>query len=546
MPAYPQSPPSLLGHLYGRIGLALLCLLYLLPGTIGHDPWRGEDIRHFGAVLEMLGGETWLYPSIAGEPDLTYPPLYYWAGAAFALLLGAWLPLHDAARLATPLFAALAMFWMSRAATRLYGRHTRIPAVLLTLGTLGLVIHAHEMQPMVALMAMQAMTLAGLALVPTRPVKGSLQAAAGVALAGLAGGPTGLLLTLPLIVVVATACPECRNPRASGALILGLSLALGASALWPIALALQAPDVLALWWKEAWAGFGATPLRSASLPRLAELLGWFLWPLWPIALWALWRARRQMLRLPWLLPLTAVLLAFAAIHTGGNLSPARMLPLIAPLALLAAAGVPTLRRGAANAFDWFALMTFAVFAILVWLAWSAQAFFWPPGLARSLARTAPEFVLEGSLTLAAIGVAICIVWLLLVWKLPHSPHRGPANWAMGMTMLWCLTVALLLPWFNHDRSYRPVAESLAIALAGEPPGCVASLGLNTSHRVSLEYFAAQRTVPITGNETLCPYLLAHDDRLPADIEPDTPWQQIWEDRHAGGKRLELFRLYRRE
>jgi 4-amino-4-deoxy-L-arabinose transferase-like glycosyltransferase len=542
-----QPQPSFLTrHLYGAAGLALLIVLYLLPGSIGHDPWRGDDIRHFSAVLGMLRGEGLLLPRIAGEPATGFPPFYYWVSAALALSLGWLLPLHDAARLATPLFAGLAIFWLARAAARLYGKHTRTAAALLTLGTLGLVVHAHESQPMVALMTMQALTLAGLSLVPVHPVRGSLQAATGIALAFLTAGLAGLLLTLPLFLVVAIACPECRNPRASGALILGLSAAVTASALWPIALGQHAPELLELWWQEALADLIEEPLAAHQLPRLLELAGWSIWPLWPIAMWALWRARRQPLRLPWLLPVAGIVLALGWIIANGSLSAAAMLPLIAPFALLAAAGVTTLRRGAANAFDWFAVMTFAVFGVLAWLAWSAQAYAWPPGLARSIARLTPDFVLEGTLVQALVGAAICIAWLALTWHLPRSPNRGPANWAMGMTMLWCLVVTLLLPWFDHDRNYRPMSESLAIALAGEQPGCVAALGLNTSHRAALDYFANLRTEKVVDNETACRYLLAHDDERPLTMQPARQWQQIWEFTQGGGRRLEVFRLYRRD
>jgi 4-amino-4-deoxy-L-arabinose transferase-like glycosyltransferase len=533
-------------HAYGTAGLAVLIALYLLPGLIGHDPWRGDDARHFGPVFEILTGNGALFPHIAGEPATNFPPLYYWTGALLATLLGWLVPLHDAARLSTALFTALTIFWIARASSRLYGRHTRTAAALLTLGTLGLVLHAHEMQPMIALIAMQAMTLAGLSLVPTRPVAGSVQAGMGAALAFLTAGLPGVLLTVPLFLAVLAASPECRNPRASGGLILGLSLAIGVSAIWPLILHYRNPELLALWWRSEWATFGSDALSTQDLPRLFELLGWFVWPLWPIALWSLWRARTQLALIAWTLPITAALLAIAWIVANGSLSPPAMLPLIPPIALLAAAGVPSLRRGAANAFDWFAVMTFAVFGILVWIAWTAQVFHWPPGLARHLARISPEFELQGTLIQALIGVGISITWLLLMWRLPRTLSRGPASWAMGMTMLWCLAVALLMPWFDHDRSYRPVAESLAIALSGERDGCVATLDLSAAQRASFHYFANLRPERVSGNETACRLLLVFDDRGNLAVTPEEEWQPIWTYRRGGGKQLEVFRLFRRD
>lgn len=541
-----QPRSALERHLYGATGLTLLVLVYLLPGAIGHAPWRGDDFEHFGAVYSLLRGEWLLLPSAAGEPIAAFGPFHYWLSALFATALGWLLPLHDAARLSTPFAAALATLWIARAASRLYGRHTRAAAALLTIGTLGLAVHVHENQPMITLMAVQAMTLAGLALIPTQALKGSLQAGLGVALAFLTAGLPGILLTLPLIALVAVAVPELRTPRTSSALIIGLSVAVGGCAIWPIALGITQPELLEHWWTGTWSHFASEPMARDELPRLLEVLVWFVWPLWPIALWALWRARRQLARLPWLLPLVALLIALLWITLNGSFGAADMLPAVPALALLAAGGIPTLRRGAANAFDWFAVMTFGVFAVLIWLAWSAQVFEWPPGLARSLARMAPEFVLSGTTQQAIIGVLIMAIWIALLWRLPRSADRASSNWALGMTMLWCLTVTLLLPWFDHARNYRPMTESLALALAQEQPSCVATSRLGTSHRMALDYYLDLRPQKARENETTCRYLLVHDDDADVLTAPSPEWLAVWRHRHAGGKRLEVFTLYRRD
>ncbi|MDX5364526.1 MAG: hypothetical protein LPJ91_10265 [Pseudazoarcus pumilus] len=539
-----QPRSALERQLYGATGLTLLVLVYLLPGAIGHDPWRGADIEHFATVHALLQGEWLLLPTVAGEPVQGFGPFHYWLSALFATVLGWLIPVHDAARLATPFAAAMATLWITRTAARLYGRHTRAAAALLTIGTLGLAVHVHENQPMITLMALQGMTLAGLALIPTQPLKGSIQAGLGVALAFLTAGFAGVLLTLPLLALVAVAVPEVRTPRASGALIVGLSIAVGGSALWPIALGATQAELLDLWWLRAWTDFAGDPMSRGDLPRLAEMLGWFTWPLWPIALWALWRARRQLARLQWLLPLVAAAVAVSWIMLGGSLSAEAMLPAVPALTLLAAGGVPTMRRGAANAFDWFALMTFGLFALLVWLAWTAQIHEWPPGLARSLARMAPDFVPSGTGLQATIGVIIMLLWAVLVWRLPRSADRSSTNWALGMTMLWCLMVTLLMPWVDYTRNYRPMAESLKLALSQEQAACIATTHLGTTQRAVLDYYLDLRPLKTRDNETHCRYLLVHDDEVIAAPSPE--WLPVWRHRHAGGKRLEVFTLYRRD
>jgi len=532
--------------LYGTFGFTLLILLYLLPGAINHEPWRGDDVEHFAIVYALLNGEWLLLPTLAGVPEADFGPLHYWISAVFALAFGWLLPLHDAARLATPAMGILATFWIARAAWRLYGRDARASAALLAIGTLGLSVHVHENQPLITLMAAQAMTLAGLALVSDNPLRGSLQAALGTIFAFLTIGLLGILLTLPLMLITAGSS-DCRSPRNSGALILALTLALGGCALWPVLLGLTEPTLLDQWWLRTQISLFENPLGFTDLPRLIEVIVWFTWPLWPIALWALWRARGQFGRLAWTLPLAALLFALAWIVLRGSYDPASMLPLLAPSALLAAAGIATLRRGAANAFDWFAIMTFGVFTLLIWLAWSAQVLEWPPGLTRSLARMAPEFVPTGTMLQAVIGVLIIVIWALLVWHLPRNSNRAPTNWAMGMTMLWCLAVTLLLPWVDHTRNYRPMAESLAQALGKEEALCVVALDLSRSHRATLDYYTGLRPQHVHQNETACRYLITHhDDPDRRAQQPAPPWTPIWEYRHAGGKRFELFQLYRRD
>ncbi len=545
----PVTPTLLQRRIYGTVGLAVLVALYLLVGLTVHDPWRGDDARYFGPVLAMLRGESWLFPMLAGEPLADYPPLYFWTASAFAWLGSAFLPAHGGARLASAFFVALAVYFVARATETLHGRPVRTPGALLALGALGLVLHAHETQPLLAVFAMLALVLSGLAELPGRPLAGSIKAGVGSALAFLGGGFSGLLVTAPLLPLVLLFSSECRTPRASGALLLGLFLAVTLAAAWPIALQLTHPELLTLWLRAEWLRLTGPALALREIGDLLELAGWFLWPLWPLALWALWRGRRKLATLPVMLPLLSLMLVVLWLVTSGDSSQAPMILLIPASALLAASGVSTLRRGAASAFDWFALMSLAVFGVLVWLAWTAQAVGWPPGLARHVARNAPDFVLPGGHFQLAAGVAISALWILLVARLPRSPSRAPANWTIGLVMLWCLAVVLLMPWFDHGRSYRAVVQSLDIAVHGErterPNACIATTGLPDAMRSSMDYFAALRTQRVTDDATPCPLLLVHAERPRSTGALAPEWETVWEVRRGAGKRQETFRLLRR-
>src|SRR6187397_633891 len=125
----------------------VVCLAWLLPGLLGHDPWKTDEALAFGAVSEMLRTGDWMHFAIAGEPVAGEPPLFLWTAAAFAHALGGVLQVHDAARLAAGLYMAMVLALVSAASWELMGERAVRMSVLLLIGSLGLLIRAHEMTP---------------------------------------------------------------------------------------------------------------------------------------------------------------------------------------------------------------------------------------------------------------------------------------------------------------------------------------------------------------------------------------------------------------
>src|SRR6186997_187816 len=105
-----------------EIGLVVLCALWALLGTFGHDPWKTEDATAFGIAYEMLQNGNVLVPHLAGEPFVERPPLVYAAAAAAATVFSPVVPLPDAARLAAAFVLAFTMLLIAATATELYGR----------------------------------------------------------------------------------------------------------------------------------------------------------------------------------------------------------------------------------------------------------------------------------------------------------------------------------------------------------------------------------------------------------------------------------------
>ena len=122
-----------------QTGLWLLCLAWLLPGLIGHAPWKGGDGAHFVQLW------LWLQDDSAWAHQAALPPLYFWTARATAWLTSPVLELASGARLASGLFIALALFFVARTARLLYGAEAGWAAALTLLGCFGLLVRGHEL-----------------------------------------------------------------------------------------------------------------------------------------------------------------------------------------------------------------------------------------------------------------------------------------------------------------------------------------------------------------------------------------------------------------
>ncbi len=523
--------------------LAVLFALFLGSGLIGHDPWKAEDASHFGVVWSMLAHGDWLVPHLAGE---YWPkaPLPYWLAAALALLgnsLG--LAAHAAARFGTLLCTALTLLMLGLASRELYGRERALAAPLAFAGCIGLLAHAHETQPALAILAAQSAALWGLALLPRRPWLGGGIYGLAVAAIALSGGLASLPLTLlPLLASLA------HSRRATALRGLAACLPLAALAgLWPLALALQAPAALDAWWTSELALLD--PRGSwHTLLAFAALLPWFAWPALPLALWTLWLRRRELAALPQALPLLAFLSAWVTVAIIYEPRSVNALPLLPPLALLAAGGSAELRRGAANGFDWFAMITFTLVGGLIWLGWIAMVFGIPAGIAHNFAKLEPGFVARFSWPAVSVAAAASLGWLWLIYQQPRSAYRGQVHWLAGLSMIWLLTVALWFPWIDYGKTYRPLAATLAKALHDNgASGCIAGAGLADAQRASLDYFADLRTIRLESSAgQRCRWLLTQSTSRSDEFAPGrSHWRKVWEGNRPGD-RIEKIRLYRRE
>jgi 4-amino-4-deoxy-L-arabinose transferase-like glycosyltransferase len=518
----------------------VVCLTWLLPGLVGHDPWKVDEAVVFGAVTEMLRTGDWLVFRIAGEPYLEKAPLFFWASAAFAKLFGALLPLHDAARLAAGFFMAATMGMLGLACLELVGERAVRLGVLLLIGCLGLLIRAHEMTPDLAALSGIAMALYGLALALRRRFAGGAVLGAGLGVAFLGDGFPSLGMVLLLVALLPMAGRAWRGRDYAITVAVAIACAAPLVAAWPLMLWVSAPVTLPVWLYNAL----APPWDASGFAYFLKALPWYAWPAWPLAAWTVWRSRRVLRDRPQVqLPIAAFVAFFVSVSLFGEAREVNAMPLLLPLALLGVAELESLPRGAASALDWFGMTTFFLLALLIWIGWAAAMTGQPQFAAAWLQKEIPGYEYHFSFVAFALASLLTLIWLVVVARSLRSTRRAIVNWAAGITMVWMLMMTLGVPLVDQARSYRGVASRLMEAMPADVK-CVARRNVGDAQRALLDYFVGLRTVreefPLAAR---CNVLLvqAAPDRLPL---PEREWAEAWRGSRPGD-RHELFILYQR-
>ncbi|MBC3931259.1 ArnT family glycosyltransferase [Undibacterium curvum] len=556
-----------------RWGIFALCLLYILPGLIGRDPWKGDDATSFGVMWTMAHGTIadWLWPHIAGLPLPEKGPLAYWIGAVSIKLLGGVMGEPMAARLMTGLFfliGAVSVWYATyllgrrpeaqplklafggQPEPRDFGRTLADGALLIYIASLGLLLHSHETGVESLQMALVAFTFYLCVRLLDEPnIRYSLQLGLVLGLLILNRGwvvPAALTLTLSALCIV-------RGQSAKIRYVLGaLPLACLLPIAWMLVLRQHHPFDSSPF--PAWMEWNYRQIRMPDLDSISYFFKyaiWFAWPAWPFAAWAVFAWRRQEKALHISLS-AAFLLCFTILaFINHNSEESLLLPLLPAISILAAFGLPTMKRSAINAVDWFAVMVMTGTASLIWLAYIALQTGWPDKLSLKLRLLAPGFESSFQPLVFLIACAATIAWFMLVyWRISRRPSvlwRAVVLSAGGVILCWLLLLSIGLPWINHRISYAALSEDLQQHLPTQNACVEAYVG--PSQRASFAYFGKLRFAGFSDHN--CQYLLLQHSRR-YSFTPEMPshyeakeWESIWIGHRAADKD-ELFTLYRRK
>ena len=555
-----------------RWALFGLGLLYILPGLIGRDLWK-EDAASFGIMWTMAQGglHDWLSPNVAGLPLADEGPLAFWLGALCIKLFGWLLGGAMAARVSTmgifvigTMSVWYAVFHLGRRPEaqplRLafggqpepddYGRTLADTAMLVYLGCLGLLMFSHE----TLAVTLQGSLVAFFLYRAVRYVESPCPRNA--VLIGLALGALTLTRGLPAPVALVLALLACSRflalPLGRTLAHMGVACAAAAAivAIWLVpASLLITPEAnpVAAWlrWNSGQVGLPTW----TSIKTFLRTGIWFFWPAWPFAGWAIYAWRRQDHLLHIVLPLSFVCALTLLIICDPAPENGDLLKLLPPLAIMAAFGLPTMKRGAINAIDWFSVMVLTMLSGILWLFWIAKLTGWPEKLAHNLLKRLPGFVPEFSTPAFVVALCATIGWIFLVqWRVSRRPSvlwRAVVLSSGGLIMLWVMLLTLFLPDVNYSKTYASVAREVA---AKVPAGNCIDTNVGLPQRASFAYYA---DLPFSrpGEKQCNVYLLQDSVKVKDDREKMLPqgaarWEMLWEGRRPSD-RDERFRLYRR-
>lgn len=531
---------------------ALCCLIaaWIGFGLIGRDPWKSDEAYTFGLVLHILQGGDLVIPTLASEPFVEKPPLFFLSAALFAKLFGTWLPLHDAARLASAFYVALTLTFVALTARKLYGAGRGLPAALILIGCLGFIYPAHLLITDNALVTGIAIALYGFAAALDRPVLGGFLIGSGAGVAFLSKGLIGpgfIGMTAALLLLL----PAWRTRSYAKTLAIAALAAAPWVVIWPALLYQASPALFHEWLHVNNLGrFSGAVKRGGEHDHLMylKILPWFALPAWPLAGWSIfnsWRRGVHGLQMPSIaLPLVTFLVMFGVLSAASCSRNLYALPMLLPLSLLAVSGIESPPVWLRNALSRIALWASGTVAVVLWAAWAALLIRWPADVSEMLESWRPGFA-PGTQPLLTIAAALATAgWLAAMRERSHVQMGVPLTWAAGAALSWGLLMTLWLPYLDAGNSYRSLIADLQRHLP-RVRSCLVNRGLGESQRAMLHYFAGITThregTPAAKSCSLLVVQVRGDDRPP---EHGEEWNVVWTGSRPGDAK-ERYWLLRR-
>lgn len=535
---------------FSHLAAGCVVVAWVFFGLFGRDPWKPDEAYTFGLVHHIATTGDWVVPTLAGEPFMEKPPLFFMTAAGFVKAFGGLLAPPDAARLATALYVLLTIGFAALTAARLYGKRAGSACALLLVGSVGYLHPAHLLITDNALVAGIAMAIYGLALALERPWQGGLFLGVGAGIAFLSKG----LLGPGVLGVTALALgflPAWRTSAYRRALALAAAVFAPFALVWPMLLYARSPALFGEWlFVNNFGRFlGSTQLGPERDHLMyLKILPWFAFPVLPLAAWHLYRKAADSER-PWVtpavqLPGVAALVMLSVLSLSGSARDLYALPMLVPLSLLASAGTGRWPRLLELGVWRVSIALGVIGGVALWGGWLALQSNWPHGIAASLEASRPGFSVHAVPLAVLLAVAVTAGWIVLM-RARREDLSLPMHWAACVLFVWALLTSLWLPYLDYGNSYRGMIAQLSGHLP-RATTCVASRALGEPQRALLEYFAGIDTQRESSATAMaCNALLVQTGSSTIPPKHASGWQLSWSG-HRPGDRGERFWLFHRD
>ncbi|NUE67577.1 glycosyltransferase family 39 protein [Snodgrassella sp. ESL0253] len=509
--------------------LLLLVFVWLWPGVLHHDLWTPGEPYLFTTVNQWQTAH-WAIPTIFGEINWEASPLYIWLAALCQHLFSPkQMDAYEATRLTNVILIVCTFACIGGSARQLLGRGYGRIAVLILLGCTGILIPAHFINDSIILCLGAAMCWYGFSLANQRIMMASMMLGGGWTVLSL----TGSLLWPLLLILVAFSLllyPQWRHRRYLLVLLISLLCALPLMLIWPLALYQTAANIFNLWWQyHALAPFGGFRHFEIhfSLGYYLKNLLWFAFPAWPLAIWTASRGKLKnqcwgILAIVWL---GLSLPAFALLPQQYQDLLVFILP---PLAVLGAAQLDALRRGAIAFLNWFGIMAFGFLAVFLWLGFIAMNYGWPAKLAERAVYFSPYYRYDVNYFPVIVACILTPLWLWAITRQHIRGRQAVTNWAAGVLLVWSLLLTLFLPWLDAAKSARPVVQQMQNSLSedqlqafSDRRACISINHDNFSTRIAWQQYG---WIPLQADNPDCDYRLITRD---LKATPPAQWHEIW-------------------